>query len=129
MPHRCMNCGKVYEDDSEELISGCECGSSLFMYEQETEEEEISSEERAEVREDIEEMVEEGFEEKENIKFEFDLDSIIVEEEGVYNINISKLLKEIPLVIRKSEGVYHVHLPSAFKPGKRDLDPEELDIG
>lgn len=128
MPHRCMNCGKIYEDDSEELISGCECGSSLFMYEQEAEEEEITDDERAEVKEDIEELVESGFEDKENIKFEFDLDSIIVQEEGVYDINISKLLEEIPLVIRKDEGVYHVHLPSAFKPGNRDINAEELDI-
>ena len=131
MPHRCMNCGKVYEDDSEELISGCECGSSLFMYEQEIEEdeEEIPDEEKAEVKEDIQEMVKDGFEDTENIKFEFDLDSIIVQEEGVYDINISKLLEEIPLVIRKEEGVYHVHLPSAFKPGNRDINAEELDIG
>ena len=28
-----MNCGNQYEDDSEELIEGCECGSSLFVYE------------------------------------------------------------------------------------------------
>jgi len=35
MPHRCMNCGEMYEDDSDRLIDGCECGSSLFMYESE----------------------------------------------------------------------------------------------
>ncbi|MFB6217014.1 MAG: Zn-ribbon domain-containing protein [Candidatus Aenigmatarchaeota archaeon] len=127
MPHRCMNCGEVYEDDSEELIDGCDCGSSLFMYENEGEAS-VDEEERAEVKSDIEEMVKEGFEERENIKFEFDLDSIIVKEEGVYDINVSRLLQEIPLVIRKSEGVYHLHLPSAFKPEQRDLDTKELDV-
>ena len=121
-----MNCGKTYEDDSEELIDGCECGSSLFMFEQP--ESQVSEEERAEVKSDIEDMVAKGLEEKENIKFEFDLDSIVVEEEGVYNINVSRLLEEIPLVIRKSEGVYHIHLPSAFKPEQRDLDTKELDL-
>lgn len=124
MPHRCMNCGDVYEDNSDELIEGCECGSSLFMYENEASD--VSEEERAEVKSDIEDMVHDGLAEKENIKLEFDLDSIIVEEEGVYNINVSRLLDEIPLVIRKSEGVYHLHLPSAFKPENRELDPEEL---
>ena len=128
MPHRCMNCGNTYEDDSEELIDGCECGSSLFIYENKPEEEELSEDEKSEVRSDIEEMVEEGLEERENIKFKFDLDSIVVEEEGVYNINVSRLLKEVPLVIRKTEGVYHVHLPSAFTPGSREIDSSELDI-
>ncbi|MFB6145903.1 MAG: Zn-ribbon domain-containing protein [Candidatus Nanohaloarchaea archaeon] len=127
MPHRCMNCGQVYEDDSEELIDGCECGSSLFMYEKEGEDS-VDEEERAEVKSDIEEMMQDGFAEKENIKFEFDLDSIIVKEEGVYDINVSRLLQEIPLVIRKSEGVYHLHLPSAFKPDQRNLDTKELDV-
>lgn len=126
MPHRCMNCGRTYEDDSDELIDGCECGSSLFMYEQP--ESQVSEEERDEVKSDIEEMVEDGFTEKENIKFEFDLDSIVVEEEGVYNINVSKLLEEVPLVIRKREGTYHIHLPSAFKPNNRDIDTKELDF-
>lgn len=123
-----MNCGNTYKDDSEELIDGCECGSSLFIYENEPKEDKISEDERSEVKEDIEEMVEEGLEERENIKFKFDLDSIVVEEEGVYNINVSRLLKEVPLVIRKTEGVYHVHLPSAFTPGSKEIDSSELDI-
>jgi len=46
MPHRCMNCGRTYEDDSDELIDGCECGSSLFMYEAEPEMSEDELEEK-----------------------------------------------------------------------------------
>lgn len=129
MPHRCMNCGNTYEDNSEELIEGCECGSSLFIYENEAAAaEEIPEEERAEVKEEVESLVDEGLSDRENIKFEFDLDSIVVEEEGVYNINVSRLLKEVPLIIRKTDGVYHIHLPSAFTPDSKDLDSEELDI-
>lgn len=127
MPHKCMSCGKTYEDDADELLDGCECGCSLFMFEKETGETDVSEDERKEVKSDIENMVEEGLAEKENIKFEFDLDSIRVEEEGVYNINVSRLLEEMPLVIRKTEGVYHIHLPSAFKPGNNKVDPDELD--
>ncbi len=125
MPHRCMNCGETYEDNSEELINGCDCGSSLFMYEKEIEE--VSEEEREELRSDVQEMMADGVSERENIKLEFDLDSIIVEEEGVYSINVSRLLQEIPLVIRKTEGRYHVNLPSAFKPENADLDLQQLD--
>ncbi|MFB6202970.1 MAG: Zn-ribbon domain-containing protein [Candidatus Nanohaloarchaea archaeon] len=127
MPHRCMNCGRTYEDDSEELIDGCECGSSLFMYEKgEEKSKEELQEEKAQVESDIEEMMFEGEEERQGIKIEFDLDSISVESEGVYNINVSRLLKEVPLVIEKKEGVYHIHLPSAFTPDKQDFSVEDL---
>ena len=124
MPHRCMNCGEIYEDDSDKLIDGCECGSSLFMYENETSE--GLDEEDEKVVEEVEEMVAEGITEKENIQFQFDIDSISVEEEGVYSINVSRLLEEMPLVIQKSDGVYHIHLPSAFTPESRDLNIQDL---
>jgi predicted nucleic acid-binding Zn-ribbon protein len=119
-----MNCGKTYDDESEKLIEGCECGSSLFVYEQDAEE--MTDEEQERVEQEMEQMIAEGVAERADIRFEFDLDSIRVEEEGVYTINVSRLLKEIPLVIRKSEGTYHIHLPSAFNPGDAELDPEEL---
>ena len=126
MPHRCMNCGKTYEDDSEELIDGCECGSSLFMYEKETQmSEEELQEEKAEVKDDIEGMMLDA-EASDNIRLEFDLESITVESEGVYNINVSKLLDEVPLVIEKREGVYHIHLPSAFTPDSKEVDLGDL---
>lgn len=119
-----MNCGEVYEDDSDKLIDGCECGSSLFMYE--SEESEGLEEEDEKVVEEVEEMVARGEEERENIRFEFDIDSISVEEEGVYSINVSRLLEEMPLVIQKEDGVYHIHLPSAFSPGSSGLNLEDL---
>lgn len=123
-----MNCGKVYEDESDELIDGCECGSSLFMYENEIERTEDELEEEKElVKDDIQEMVSKGEKERENIRLEFDLDSISVQEEGVYNINISRLLKEMPLVIEKSEGIYRIHLPSAFDPEDKDIEINDLN--
>lgn len=124
MPHRCMNCGETYEDESDELIEGCECGSSLFMYEQG---EEITKEEKDQVKSEIKSMAAQGIEERGDIKFEFDLDSISVEEEGVYTINVSRLLKEIPLVIRKREGTYYIQLPSAFNPEDANIEVDELE--
>lgn len=123
--HRCMNCDKNYEDGADELIEGCECGSSLFMYEEDAEE--MTEDEREEVTEKMEKAISEGVENAENIKFEFDLDSIRVQEEGVYKINVARLLKEIPLVIKKSEGTYHIHLPSAFNPETTQLSSSELE--
>ncbi len=127
MPHRCMNCGRTYEDDSDRIVDGCECGSSLFMYENEPEmSEEELKEEKGKIKEDIEEMVSEGEQERKDIRFQFDLDSISVKEEGVYTINVSRLLEEMPLVIEKDEGIYRIHLPSAFEPGDKGVEIEDL---
>lgn len=120
-----MNCGETYEDDSQELIDGCKCGSSLFMYENEAQD--ISEAEKEKVAQEVEEMASEGIEEKGDIKFEFDLDSISIQEEGVYQINVSRLIKEIPLVIRKREGTYYIQLPSAFNPEDAKLEMEDLE--
>ncbi|WP_414837443.1 Zn-ribbon domain-containing protein [Candidatus Nanosalina sp. VS9-1] len=127
MPHRCMNCGEVFEDDSDKLIDGCDCGCSLFMYESDPEKSESElNEEKEKVESDIQDMIIEGEEERGNIQIEFDLDSIKVKDEGVYELNISRLLNEMPLIISKSEGVYHIDLPSAFKKQKGEVDVESL---
>ncbi len=129
MPHRCMNCGKVYEDESDKLIEGCECGCSLFMYEKDAEpdrSEEELQEEKQKVESDIQDMMMAGEEERGHIQIEFDLDSIQVHGEGVYELNISRLLNEMPLIISKDEGIYHIHLPSAFTGDKKEVDLEDL---
>ena len=117
MPHRCMNCGKVYEDESDKLIEGCECGCSLFMYEKDAEpdrSEEELQEEKQKVESDIEDMMMAGEEERGHIQI------------GVYELNISRLLNEMPLIISKDEGIYHIHLPSAFTGDKKEVDVEDL---
>ncbi len=127
MPHRCMNCGEIFEDDSDKIIDGCDCGCSLFMYESDPERSETElKEEKEKVESDIQDMIIEGEEERGNIQIEFDLDSIKVKDEGVYELNISRLLNEMPLIISKSEGVYHIDLPSAFKREKGDVDINTL---
>lgn len=32
MPHKCTNCGNVFEDGSDDILSGCDCGSRKFEY-------------------------------------------------------------------------------------------------
>ncbi|MDY6789575.1 MAG: Zn-ribbon containing protein [Candidatus Nanohaloarchaea archaeon] len=139
MPHRCMNCGREYSEDSDELIEGCECGSSLFLFQQEDEEAqdvEKLQEERDEVLDEIdqflEQMDEDGEEAHKNTtKISFDLQSIRVIEEGVYEIDVKQLLKRVPLVVEIMDSGYYVHLPSVFKKGEdknlsfRDMEKSE----
>lgn len=145
MPHQCMNCDRIYEDDADELMDGCECGSTLFLYQQSFDE--SSSEEdaddgqpRAELPEDApdrDEVMEEIDEFLASIKgnkkgagdtrIRFDLQSIRVLEEGVYEINLKKLLDEVPLIVEVKDGNYHLHLPSVFHGGKdKSLSLKEL---
>lgn len=32
MPHKCTNCGNVFDDGSDDILSGCDCGSRKFEY-------------------------------------------------------------------------------------------------
>ncbi len=150
MPHICMNCGKRYEDDSEELLKGCECGSTLFLFEKETEgveedepketkgknSKETKKSKKASNKKYRDSLVEEidsflknlkdKFKKKSEIKF--DLESIKVIKEGVYEINIGRLLEKMPLIIEIKEGSYNIHLPSAFKPEEFEtFDIKELE--
>ncbi len=129
MPHKCLNCGKVLDEDSQELMEGCSnCGQKLFVFE---EGEKIDDEKRGEIVKDVEELME-SLEEEEEVKkrireaMEFDLESIKVKEPGVYEINLRKLLEEVPLIVEMKEGEYYIYLPSAFSKDKKNIRIDDL---
>lgn len=133
MPHRCMNCGEEYEENSDALIEGCEeCGSTLFLYQKESDdlEEDELQEEKDSVMEEIDKFIRDVKSKvKPSKEFDFDLQSITVQEDGVYEIDVSKLLEEIPLIVEIKDGSYKLHLASVFSKGKdKGLRPQDLDL-
>jgi len=32
VPNKCTKCGRVYEEGSNVILEGCECGNRLFLY-------------------------------------------------------------------------------------------------
>ena len=32
MPHKCVRCGREFENDDPVLVKGCKCGASVFLY-------------------------------------------------------------------------------------------------
>ncbi len=32
MPHKCVKCSKVYDNNSPQLLRGCECGNRVFLF-------------------------------------------------------------------------------------------------
>lgn len=129
-----MNCGEQYSDEADELIEGCECGSNLFLYQKNMEQEETDPEELEETKESVMEEIDSFIQDVKSkvtsdSQLQFDLESIKVEEDGVYEINLRKLLDEVPLIVEVKEGNYHIHLASVFSDGEeKGLRLEDLDV-
>lgn len=133
MTHRCMNCGREYTEDDEELVEGCACGSNLFLYEQNAESDEPAQDDvdEDEVMQEIDDYLS-SIKDNEpgagDANIRFDLQSIRVLEEGVYEIDLKKLLDEVPLIVEVKDGNYHLHLASVFTQGEeKSLSLQDLD--
>ncbi len=123
MPHQCMNCGSVYPDEAEELMHGCShCNSTLFLFTKDADPQDTDTlhEERDAVLEEIDAFLANvaNTEDSHSHSIVFDLESIKIEEDGVYAINLRRLLEKLPLIVELKEGAYHIHLPSAFTQGE-----------
>jgi len=119
MPYKCVNCGQLYNDNDPRVLKGCEnCGGKLFVYVPKVEdakkvEEKVSIEIKESKEGKVDLTVKSGSEE---IRIE-GVETIIVEEPGTYIIDVDKLMKGHPIVLKTDEGSYRVYLPSLF--GKR----------
>ncbi len=116
MSHKCIRCGKLYEDKDSSLLNGCECGSVFFMYMKTPEEAKYIEEIESELQEketSLEKELKKGIEKR------FGIETIKTREEGVYEINIDALMKRKPLIILEKGKTYIIHLPSIFERFKR----------
>ncbi|MBU5688522.1 MAG: hypothetical protein KQA41_02295 [Candidatus Aenigmarchaeota archaeon] len=118
MSHKCLRCGKIYEDNDPQVINGCTCGSIFFFY--------IKDKSQVEKFEEIEKTLNiqkttlESELEREFIKTvagenQFGVETIKNPIDGVYEINLDALMKKQPLVILKQGRTYLIHLPSVFE--------------
>lgn len=104
MPHKCTRCGTVYEDGSENIMKGCECGNRYFIYSRK-----ITKREAEELR--IEKNVREVKEDEKgvwNVKVK----------NGKYEIDVASLMMQEPVIVVGEEGRYLLSLSSAFKSKK-----------
>jgi len=131
MPHMCTKCGKIYEEASETLLHGCECGGNKFLYLRSADE--IRSKtvlEYVREREKELEKIEKEIEKTEEIPPEGkvveledpsldDVVSIRIIEPGRYELNLNALFEreEIVMALRR-DGTYVIHLPSIFRKKK-----------
>jgi len=108
MPHKCLRCGRIYADNDDSILNGCECGSVFFLY--------FKTKEELKKIESVEESLKKKKTSLEKeLKRKFELETIRSPREGVYEINIEALMNKKPIIILEKEMVYIIHLPSIFE--------------
>jgi predicted nucleic acid-binding Zn-ribbon protein len=117
MYHKCVKCGKLYEQASEEILSGCLCGSKLFYFVKSKVEgkKKISNEKMSE---DIEYFYELEDDVNQEIII-FDIESINIKSSGKYELNLDGLMNNktatSDLIYKYGEGKYSIDLENNFK--------------
>jgi len=108
MPHKCVRCGKTYSNSSPELLKGCSCGSRVFVYLRQGQEQ----------KKDVswlEKEFKELADDKPVVIDEDAVENIRVVGKGSYELNTAALMRGDRLVVKSDKDVYYVKLPDAPK--------------
>ncbi len=126
MPHKCARCGKIYDDDSPELIDGCSCGARVFLY---LKEKPGRNEEDTVKELKLREMVADDFKrldrefgidlKRTGRTIHLDLENLQQIDKGRYRIDIKSLMKGDPLIMKVGEGVYYIDIIDAMSKGRK----------
>jgi uncharacterized protein len=120
MFHKCVKCGKLYEHASEEILSGCVCGSKLFYFVKSK-----SEDKKKKIGEKVGEDVEYFYELEDDANQEiivFDIESINIKSSGKYELNLDGLMNaknDTGLIYKYGEGKYSIDLENNFKQLKK----------
>ncbi|MGV8169289.1 MAG: Zn-ribbon domain-containing protein [Candidatus Nanoarchaeia archaeon] len=121
MPHQCVKCGILHNNDSDALIKGCSgCSSKVFFFVKDSDLEkaktrarELSSDQKKQMEKDVYEILGEDPEKDAPVILEFE--SINILEPGKYELDLVNLFKEKhPIVYKLEEGKYVIDLPETF---------------
>jgi len=121
MLYRCVRCGEIYKD-SDVIVKGCEkCHNRFFILVREDESVDetdniikLSKDEKQEIEDSIKNIV--GEKEVDKNIVVLDLESIRVSQPGKYKIDLIKLFKNEPLVLKTVDGKYFIDVARALKP-------------
>ena len=127
MPNKCTVCGKVHPDDAKYLLDGCDkCGSKFFFYVREeslqkAEEgmKKISKKEMKEIEDNIRHIIPKEAEKDETVIL--DIEAINIIKPGKYEIDVTNLFTQKPVVIRVGSGKYEIDLSTMLGKWKEML--------
>ncbi|MFH1455934.1 MAG: Zn-ribbon containing protein [archaeon] len=119
MPHQCVKCGTIFEDGSQELLTGCKCGGRFFFFVKKQDIEKakevtinLSDQEKEQIEQDVFDLIGEENADKPIV---LDFESIRIIKPGKYEIDLVDLFKEKPLIFKLAEGKYMIDIDSTFK--------------
>ncbi|EKQ52003.1 MAG: Zn-ribbon containing protein [Methanobacterium sp. Maddingley MBC34] len=97
--HRCIKCGQEYEDSEDLILKGCpNCGSKFFEFHQEGKVKEIKE-----------------------IKGS-SIETIMVKEHGVYEVNLESLMADESVIVSDEEGKYLIDINYILKKKIKEKD-------
>jgi hypothetical protein len=118
MPHQCVKCGKIYNDASRELLTGCgNCNSKFFFFIRKEKlnsdfVDKLSKEDVEKMEHDIRSLIPDL---KSAEPVILDLETIRIISPGKYEIDIGRLMRGKPVIIQAGEGKYYIDLSAAMK--------------
>lgn len=102
--HQCIKCGAILKS-SEEILHGCpKCGSTYFKFKSEGKGKEV---------------------EKESTKGE-SIETIMVKQHGIYEVNLTPLLEDDSIIVSDEEGKYVIDLNFLLKKKIKELKEKEI---
>jgi len=119
MPYKCVHCGEIYQDGSNEVLEGCgKCKSKFFFYVKADKLKEIlanreidnlTSIEKKQIEKDVRDIIGAGIDEEKPIFLDFE--SVKVLKPGKYLLDLTKLFAmNRPRVYQLEDGKYIVDL-------------------
>lgn len=99
--HRCIKCGQEYEDSEDLILKGCpNCGSKFFEFHNKGKIQEIK-----EIRGDS-------------------VETIMVHEHGVYEVNLQSLMADESVIVSDEEGKYLIDINYILKKKIKEKEKE-----
>ena len=119
MPHQCVRCSTLYADGAQEILQGCTCGARLFFYIKKKHIEEgkqlisnLTEDEKKHIQDDVAEIL--HIKEQPDRPVVLDVEAIRVLKPGKFELDLVRLFKKDPLIIKLEEGKYMIDLGQAF---------------
>lgn len=128
MPHQCVRCGKLIEDGSQEILTGCHsCKGKLFFFIKKSRLEELknapasdlSDKDKKQIEKDVVDLIGPDYSDDAPIVLNFE--SIRVTKPGKFELDLVNLFNDKnPLVYKLEEGKYMVDVATTFEHATRD---------
>ena len=116
MRHQCVRCGRIYLSDSKNLMTGCACGSKLFLYLRRPKLEV----KRSQLPKDLDKLEAQirrmlGETTNPDQAISISIENLRLGRNGVYTIDLESILRGDPIILKDPLGVYFIDLKTVME--------------